>query len=127
MKYLVLVALLAVAAARPQEKTLADYGILRMDASTNEDGSFQYSYETADPSAQDVSGQQKQIGEDVGSVQQGTYSFTAKDENGQDVQVTVNWVADENGFQPQSDALPKAPEDPNAAAQAAAYAKFSAL
>ena len=117
-------ALVAVAAARPQEeKTLADYGILRMESSQSPDSNtFQYSYETNDPASQDVSGELKQIGEESGTVQRGSYSFVTKDENGQDVTVTINWVADENGFQPQGDAIPVAPVDPNAEAQAAAYA-----
>ena len=125
---LVLAALLAVAAGRPQElKTPEEYGLLRSSSVTNEDGSFQYGYETADPSSQDVAGQLKQIGEEAGTVQQGSYTFTTKDEEGNDVQVRVDWVADENGFQAQSDALPQAPEDPNAAAQAAAFEKFSQI
>ncbi|KAF0301040.1 Endocuticle structural glycoprotein SgAbd-1 [Amphibalanus amphitrite] len=129
MKYLVLAALLAVAAGRPQElKTPEDYGLLRSSSVTNEDGSFQYGYETSDPSSQDVAGQVKQFDEEkVGTVQQGSYTFTAQDENGNDVQVRVDWVADENGFQAQSDALPQAPADPNAEAQAAALAKFSQI
>ena len=125
---LVLAALLAVAAGRPQElKTPEDYGLLRSSSVTNEDGSFQYGYETSDPSSQDVAGQLKQIGEKSGTVQQGSYTFTAQDESGNDVDVVVNWVADENGFQAQSDALPQAPADPNAEAQAAAFEKFSRI
>ncbi|XP_043247035.1 larval cuticle protein 65Ag1-like [Amphibalanus amphitrite] len=126
MKYVVALALVAVAAARPQEvveKTLADFGILRMTSSQSDDGrTFQYAYETADPAAQDVSGELKQIGEEAGTVQRGSYSFTAPDENGNPVDITINWVADEKGFQPQGDAIPVAPVDPNAEAQAAAYA-----
>ena len=124
VRQVVALALLAVAAARPQEeKTLADFGILRMESVSSPDSkSFQYGYETADPSAQDVSGELKQIGDESGTVQRGSYSFTAPDENGNDVQVTIDWVADENGFQPVGSAIPVAPEDPNAAAQAAAYA-----
>ncbi|XP_037083506.1 larval cuticle protein 1-like [Pollicipes pollicipes] len=128
MKLLVIAALLAVAVARPQEAEydptaeLREAGIIRMEMSQNEDGSFQYGYETTDPASQDVSGQNKIINSEPGIVMQGTYSFVAKDENGNDVSVTVNWTADENGFQAQGDSIPVAPEDPNAAAQAAAYA-----
>ena len=124
-----LAVLLAVAAGRPQEslKTPEEYGLLRSSSVANEDGSFQYGYETADPSSQDVAGQLKQIGEESGTVQQGSYTYTAQDEEGNDVEVRVDWVADENGFQAQSDALPVAPEDPNAAAQAAAFDKFSKI
>ncbi|KAF0304617.1 Larval cuticle protein LCP-22 [Amphibalanus amphitrite] len=100
---------------RPQYRTLEDAGILRMESSMNEDGSFQYGFETTDPIQQDVAGQPKQIGEEIGIVMQGSYSFQTPE--GQTI--TVNWVADENGFQPQGDAIPV---DANAAAQAAAFA-----
>ena len=114
------------ASARPQEKTLADYGILRMEQSASPDGSsFQYGYETSDPAAQDVSGQLKQIGDEFGTVQRGSYSFETLDENGQVVTVNVDWTADENGMQAVSDWLPQAPVDPNAEAQARAYAEAS--
>ncbi|XP_043218212.1 larval cuticle protein 1-like [Amphibalanus amphitrite] len=106
MKLLVVCALVALAAARPQDepkfKTLEDAGILRMDSTMNEDGSFQYGFETTDPIQQDVAGQPKQIGEEIGIAMQGSYSFQTPD--GQTI--TVNWVADENGFQPEGDAIP---------------------
>ena len=113
---------MVLAAARPQEpqyKTLEEAGILRMESTMNEDGSFQYGFETTDPIQQDVAGQIKQIGEELGVVMQGSYSYTAEDENGVPQTYTVNWVADENGFQATGDGIPV---DPNAAAQAAAYA-----
>ncbi|XP_043239241.1 larval cuticle protein 1-like isoform X1 [Amphibalanus amphitrite] len=111
MKLLVVCALVALAAAQPQEfqenrpqfKTLEEAGILRMEMSQSEDGSFQYGFETTDPIQQDVAGQPKQIGEEIGIVMQGSYSFQTPD--GQTI--TVNWVADENGFQPQGDAIPQ--------------------
>ena len=125
--------LVALAAARPQElvedlpvyqevtqyKTLEDAGILRMEMNQNEDGSFQYGFETTDPIQQDVAGQIKQIGEEFGVVMQGSYSYTTEDENGEPVTISVNWVADENGFQATGDGIPV---DQNAAAQTAAYA-----
>ena len=91
----------ALAAARPQEPA----EILRLDSSQNDDGSFQYAFETSDPITVEAQGQVKQIGEEVGVVMQGSYSFETPD--GQTV--TINWVADENGFQPQGDAIPVAP------------------
>ncbi|XP_043218254.1 larval cuticle protein 1-like [Amphibalanus amphitrite] len=111
MKLLVVCALVALAAAQPQEfqenrpqfKTLEEAGILRMEMSQSEDGSFQYGFETTDPIQQDVAGQPKQIGEEIGIVMQGSYSFQTPE--GQTI--TVNWVADEKGFQPQGDAIPQ--------------------
>ena len=112
---------MALAAARPQEfeaerpqyKTLEEAGILRMESSMNDDGSFQYGFETTDPIQQDVAGAPKQIGEEVGMTMQGSYSF----ETPEGQTITVNWVADENGFQPVSDAIP---QDANSPAQAPA-------
>ncbi|KAF0311731.1 Larval cuticle protein 16/17 [Amphibalanus amphitrite] len=131
MKLLVIAALLAVAAARPQDpaydpaEELRAAGIVRMDMVQNDDGSFQYGYETAgegQESSQDVSGRPEQIGEEVGIVSQGTYSFVAKDEDGNDVPVTITWRAGPEGVVMEGAAIPVAPEDPNKAAQDAAYA-----
>ena len=47
----------------------------------------------------EVTGSQKQIGadpENAGTVAKGSYSYTAPD----GAKISVNWVADENGFQP---------------------------
>ena len=76
---------------QPQYKTLEDAGILRMENTMNEDGSFQYGFETTDPIQQDVAGQPKQIGDEIGIVMQGSYSYTAEDENGVPQTYTVNW------------------------------------
>merc|ERR1712179_242643 len=57
------------------------------------------------------SGVQKQIGgrvDEAGTVSQGSYSFP---EDGQ--RYTVNWVADENGFQAKGDHLPTPPPLPD--------------
>ena len=55
------------------------------------------------------SGNQKLItATESGTVSRGSYSYTAPD--GQ--VVTVNWVADENGFQPQGTHLPTPPPMP---------------
>merc|ERR1712137_883166 len=56
------------------------------------------------------SGVQKQIGakaDEAGTVSQGSYSFP---EDGR--RYTVNWVADENGFQAKGDHLPTPPPLP---------------
>ena len=128
-------ALLAVAVARPQEAEydaaaeLREAGIVRMSSEQNEDGSFIYGYETAgegQESSQDVSGAPQLIGEEVGIVSQGTYSFVAKDEDGNDVPVTINWKAGPDGVEMTGDAIPVAPEDTNKAAQDAAYAAAAA-
>ena len=72
---------------------------------------FWFSYETENGIKAEASGNQKQVGpkpEDVGSVQKGSYSYTSPE--GQ--LITVNWVADENGFQATGDHLPTPPPMP---------------
>ena len=49
---------------------------------------------------------QKQIGEEAGATARGSYSYT--DPEGK--VITVTYVADENGFQPQGAHLPVAPQ-----------------
>ena len=119
---------MALAAARPQDfdddefiqveepkyKTLEDAGILRMEMNQGENGQFQYAFETSDPIAVEAQGEAKQINDEVGMVMQGTYSFQTPD--GQTI--SINWVADENGFQPQGDAIPV---DTNSQRQLAAF------
>ena len=76
-----------------------------MESTMNEDGSFQYGFETTDPIKQDVAGAPKQIGDEVGMTMQGTYSF----ETPEGLTITINWTADEEGFKPTGDAIPVAP------------------
>ena len=55
---------------------------------------------------------QKQIGEkpeERGTVSRGTYSYTEPEGR----VITVNWVADENGFQASGAHLPVAPPTPD--------------
>ena len=59
-----------------------------------------------------TAGNQKQLGpksEDVGNVARGSYSYTTREGK----LITVNWVADENGFQATGDHLPVAPPAPD--------------
>jgi hypothetical protein len=72
---------------------------------------FKISFESADGTKVSESGNQKQVGakpEDIGTVSKGSYSFTTPD----GVVLTVNWVADENGFQATGDHLPTPPPMP---------------
>jgi len=69
-----------------------------------------YSYETGNGIVLKEEGEQKLIGdkpEEVGSVSRGSYSYDLEG-----VTYTVNWVADENGFQPTGAHLPVAPAMP---------------
>merc|ERR1719268_611388 len=111
MKSLILIAVfLAVAAAAPQ----FDRPILIVKQSQNHDTErqiYSFSYETENGIVVSESGVQKQIGgrvDEAGTVSQGSYSFP---EDGQ--RYTVNWVADENGFQAKGDHLPTPPPLPD--------------
>jgi hypothetical protein len=69
------------------------------------------SFESEDGTKMEESGNQKQVGpkpEDIGTVSRGSYSFTTPD----GVVLTVNWVADENGFQATGAHLPTPPPMP---------------
>ena len=66
---------------------------------------FVISYETSDGITRAETGEVKNVGQDNEFVAvRGTYSYTAAD--GQ--VYTVNYIADENGFQPQGDHIPVA-------------------
>ena len=68
--------------------------------------SFFHSLETSDGNSQQAQGQLKQIGKDEAAiVVKGAFSFVADD--GQTY--TINYIADENGYQPQGAHLPVAP------------------
>ncbi|EFX63219.1 hypothetical protein DAPPUDRAFT_67262, partial [Daphnia pulex] len=85
--------------------------IVSSNSEMNADGSYSFDFESADGTKVSESGSQKQVGakpEDIGTVSKGSYSFTTPD----GVVLTVNWVADENGFQATGDHLPTPPPMP---------------
>uniref|UniRef100_A0A905HQX7 Cuticle protein n=1 Tax=Musca domestica TaxID=7370 RepID=A0A905HQX7_MUSDO len=102
MKFIIVfVALFALALAAP-----AEVEILKSESEVGPE-SFQYAYATSDGTEAEAQGQLKNVGsEDEAISVKGSYSFVADD--GQTY--TVNYVADENGFQPQGAHLPVAPE-----------------
>merc|ERR1712126_333007 len=114
MKSMLLVALfVAVAAAYPHELD-AEYkepiAILRSAATVDETGKYAYSFEGANGIKMSEEGEQKRFGnepEEVGSIARGSHSYELDG-----VTYTVNWVADENGFQPTGAHLPVAPPMP---------------
>ncbi|XP_058976705.1 larval cuticle protein 65Ag1-like [Musca domestica] len=103
MKFIIVfAALFALALAAPAE----DAVVLKSESEVGPE-SFQYAYATSDGVEAEAQGQLKNVGsEDEAIVVKGSYSFVADD--GQTY--TVNYVADENGFQPQGAHLPVAPE-----------------
>ncbi|XP_042218161.1 cuticle protein AMP1A-like [Homarus americanus] len=126
MKFLILVAVSAVATAAPDyNPPEATYGapaassravsfdtvevvpILRDDRVQETDGRYNFDVETGDGIVLSQSGSPD--GPDGAVVKAGRYAYTAPD--GTPVEVT--FVADENGYQPQSDLLPVAPAFPH--------------
>ncbi|KAG5668514.1 hypothetical protein PVAND_016453 [Polypedilum vanderplanki] len=80
-------------------------------------GNFAYNYETSNQIKADAKGSPKEIPDadgkpQQGEVQQGSFSFVAPD--GQTY--SVQWIADEKGFQPQGAHLPTTPPTPAASA-----------
>ncbi|XP_069947358.1 cuticle protein AMP1A-like [Cherax quadricarinatus] len=116
MKFIIFAVVLAVATAAPQyeaPQSLSRYGdsseevaILRHDFVQGDDGGYKLDVETANGI---VVAQSGSPGEEGAVVKSGQYSYTAPD----GTPVVVKFVADENGYQPQSDLLPVAPEFPH--------------
>ncbi|XP_037941284.1 larval cuticle protein 65Ag1-like [Teleopsis dalmanni] len=100
MKFvIVFVALFAFALAAP-----ADVEVLRSESDVQPNG-YKFALETSDGSSRTEQGELKNIGTDEEAiVVRGSYSWVAED--GQ--KYTVDFVADENGFQPQGKHLPVA-------------------
>ena len=64
---------------------------------------FLYRYETSDGISRAEIGELKKIDDNEAIVVRGTYSYTGADGS----VYTVNYVADENGFQPEGSHLPQ--------------------
>ncbi|XP_047469457.1 uncharacterized protein LOC125025488 [Penaeus chinensis] len=113
MKFVVLALLAAVATAVPVydgSQARFDSGevvaILRDDRVIEDDGRYNFDMEAGNGIVMSESGSP---GLEGAIVSAGSYSYTAPD----GTPVVVKYVADENGFQPQSDLLPVAPEFPH--------------
>ncbi|KAK6621128.1 hypothetical protein RUM43_011434 [Polyplax serrata] len=99
----IFLAIFALAVARPQQQD-EPIPILKFEnPGVNFDGSYKWSYETANEIFAEESGYVKNQGdpEAESQVAQGTYSYTSPD--GQ--RITVTYIADENGFIPQGETL----------------------
>ncbi|XP_061393858.1 larval cuticle protein 65Ab1-like [Musca vetustissima] len=101
---IVLAALIAIAVAAPAPNEHAE--ILKLDSNVEHDG-YSFDVETSDGTSRHEDGKVKDFdSEHPAIVVHGT--FTWKDEHDGKV-YTVNYVADENGFQPTGEHLPKLP------------------
>ncbi|XP_066943583.1 cuticle protein AMP1A-like [Macrobrachium rosenbergii] len=109
MKLIVLACLATLAVSAPQQ-----YGsssdevapILRDERIQEEDGRYNFDVETGNGIIISQSGSPVSAGAIASA---GQFSYTAPD----GTPVVLKFVADENGFQPQSDLLPVAPEFPH--------------
>ncbi|XP_071442531.1 endocuticle structural glycoprotein ABD-4-like [Hetaerina americana] len=123
--FIILSALVVLAAAAPPaEEPIA---IVSQNADANADGSYVFSYETANGIRAEANGEVRKNpnppltkdaegSEDI-VVSRGSFSYTAPD----GTPFTLTYVADENGFQPQGDHLPVAPPIPAAIQRALDY------
>uniref|UniRef100_A0A1S4N1V2 Uncharacterized protein n=1 Tax=Pediculus humanus subsp. corporis TaxID=121224 RepID=A0A1S4N1V2_PEDHC len=105
----------AISHAAPQgqyQQYTSPIPILRHDSVVNPDGSYQYAYETANGIVGEEQGYLKNAGnpEAEAQVAQGRFSYTGDD----GVPISLTYVADENGFQPQGAHLPTPPPIPPA-------------
>lgn len=97
---------MALASARPDvlEEKKPNVAILSSNVDADPNGTYKFNFETEDGVKRDQEGSLKQITEEAaGAVSSGSYSYTDPDGN----VVSLSFVADENGFQPTGDHLPK--------------------
>ncbi|KAL0892181.1 hypothetical protein ABMA27_015369 [Loxostege sticticalis] len=93
-----------------QQYTTEPIPIIRQEQVINPDGSYKWSYETGNGIAAEEQGYVKNQGvpDQEAQTAQGQYQYTAPD--GQVIQ--LQYLADENGFQPQGAHLPTPPPIP---------------
>ncbi|EDV95688.1 larval cuticle protein 65Ag1 [Drosophila grimshawi] len=105
MKFLIVfVALFAVALAAPGSDGEAQ--VVRSNSDVGPE-KYNYAYETSNGIQAEETGDLQNIGSEHEAISvKGSYSFVGDD----GVTYTVNYVADENGFQPQGSHLPVGPQ-----------------
>ncbi|KAF7286194.1 hypothetical protein GWI33_007154 [Rhynchophorus ferrugineus] len=109
-KIVVFSGLLAVVLCATEEPV----AIVAQESDIQPDGAFQWSYESADGTKQEQSASIKQVGDVSVPALRGSVSW--KDADG--VAHELSYVADENGYQPQSADIPVPPEVPAAITRA---------
>ncbi|KAG4077583.1 hypothetical protein HA402_003010 [Bradysia odoriphaga] len=102
--FIVLVAVLAVALAAPLDEP-QNAQILKYENDNIGVDGYNFAYETSDGVSRSEQAELKNPGTEQEALSvRGTITWTAAD----GVQYTLNYIADENGFQPSGDHLPKA-------------------
>ncbi|XP_037780499.1 cuticle protein CP14.6-like [Penaeus monodon] len=117
MKFLILACVAAVAVAAPQysydgpraasSEEREFVPILKDERVHEEDGTYNFDFEAANGISFSQAGSPD--GDEDAVIKAGEYSYTAPD----GTEIHLTFVADENGFQPQGDHLPVAPEFPH--------------
>lgn len=107
MKFLVIFAFLfAVAVGSPAAPRVDTSEVTVLNRSFSNDGNlYKFGFEQSDGQKREETGEVKVIEKESGIVMRGSFSFVSDD--GQTY--TVNYVADENGFQPVGAHIPTAP------------------
>ncbi|EFA04467.1 endocuticle structural glycoprotein SgAbd-8 [Tribolium castaneum] len=91
--------------------------IVRQSQDVSPDGSYQYSYQTENGISAEETAQVRAVGNDLEKTAQGAFSWTSPEGE----QVSVSYIADGNGYQPQGSHLPVAPPIPPAIQRALAW------
>ncbi|XP_047469761.1 cuticle protein CP14.6-like [Penaeus chinensis] len=110
MKFIILACVAAVAFAVPQYSSSEEVEfipILKDDRVQEDDGTYSFDFETGNGISFSQAGSPD--GEEDAVIKAGEYSYTAPD----GTEIHLRFVADDNGFQPEGDHLPVAPEFPH--------------
>lgn len=106
MKFIVILALAVTACLAKPVDDSANAQILKYENENIGIDGYKFAYETSDGTSHQEEAELKNAGSENEAISvRGSFSWTAPD--GQ--VYTVTYIADENGFQPQGDHLPKAP------------------
>ncbi|XP_037780129.1 cuticle protein CP14.6-like [Penaeus monodon] len=110
MKFIILACVAAMAFAAPQYSSSEEVEfipILKDDRVHEEDGTYSFDFETGNGISFSQAGSPD--GDEDAVIKAGEYSYTAPD----GTEIHLRFVADDNGFQPEGDHLPVAPEFPH--------------